>query len=165
MIKGQKYDDVIQKILDQCKIWSAEDRVGRFYMIGKFPFVIDDEYNNIECEILYDIAVSSELFDKYDEEATDYGLAKIKLNKEGYLCVSKHDWNYKRYLKSKKSQQRDTYFKIGLVLISILLGIFASTIKGCIEHKTESQSTPKSECSHEVECGKYAQGLNMDRYI
>ena len=107
MIKKTKYNAIIQKLLDQCKIWSVDERVGRFYQIGKFDFVNKEGYTQIECQILYDMAISSEVFEEVDDlkkSSGDFRNAFIKLNKEGYLSVSYHDWNYEKYLHHKKEQ-------------------------------------------------------------
>ena len=103
MVKSKKYIDVIQMILDQCKEWSNGDRVGRFYFIGKFPFINEQKFTPIECEVLYQMAISSELFEPSGLDfGKDYRLASIKLTKEGFICVSNNDWNYREYLYQKK---------------------------------------------------------------
>ena len=130
MIKGVGYNEIIQSILDDCKEWSNGDRVGRFYCIRDFSFVKD--YDNTEFEILLDLSTSCELFEIYDK-ASDIKLSKIKLSKEGYLCVSESDWNYSKHLRRKKRKQRDLLFKLLLAFIGFCFGVVTVFIKQWLE--------------------------------
>ncbi|WP_070137116.1 hypothetical protein [Crocinitomix algicola] len=148
MIKGDTYEVLIQKLLDQCKKWSKGDRVGRLYEIGQFEFAKD--YTDIECEILFDIAISSEMFETYKKE-TKYRNSLIKLTKEGYKCISKNDWNYRKYLKSLKNEKRDIYHKLLLLFIGLLAGIATKVgteyVSELIKHKKETPREYKKKCS------------------
>lgn len=98
MVRGMKSKEIIQKILDQCKIWSNGERIGTHYIISKFEFT--KGYIAQEYILVLEAAENSGLFTISDRMGNP-GLSSIKLTPEGIKCVEDFDWNYSKYLMDK----------------------------------------------------------------